>query len=275
MTRATLGLTFQARNGFFAGAGVSWNVPTRARTGSFTDEPDVIGDYYDMQFRIGYHPGVRVYAPPPPPAAGAGGHPAAAEPAADRARALRTVHGGNRQDVDGDRRRAGSGRRHVDLPLDRRQPGRFANAGRPADAVDGADAGRGGSGDGHRRRRQGRHGVGLGHHPGDPAACGRGAQFRRRLLRLRPIHASSRSAASARRRGGASCRRTPTRTSSSRGTRAASAPPNTTWRSATGAPTACKQYLMSRGVAGQPSRDAQLRRGSSRSSTTRAKKRAG
>jgi peptidoglycan-associated lipoprotein len=27
----------------------------------------VIGDYYDMQFRIGYHPGVKVYAPPPPP----------------------------------------------------------------------------------------------------------------------------------------------------------------------------------------------------------------
>src|SRR4051794_34711653 len=71
ITRATLGLTFQARNGFFAGAGVSWNVPTRARTGSFTDEPDVMGDYYDMQFRIGYHPGVRVYASAPanqPPA---------------------------------------------------------------------------------------------------------------------------------------------------------------------------------------------------------------
>jgi len=27
----------------------------------------VIGDYYDMQFRIGYHPGVKVYVPPPPP----------------------------------------------------------------------------------------------------------------------------------------------------------------------------------------------------------------
>ncbi|MCU1385075.1 MAG: pal 2 [Acidobacteria bacterium] len=67
MTRATLGLTFQSKKGFFAGAGVSWNVPSRARSGSFTDEPDVIGDYYDMQFRIGYHPGVRVYAPPPPP----------------------------------------------------------------------------------------------------------------------------------------------------------------------------------------------------------------
>ncbi|HMB81808.1 MAG TPA: transporter, partial [Vicinamibacterales bacterium] len=57
ITRATLGLTFQAKNGFFAGAGVSWNVPTRARSATFTDEADVIGDYYDMQFRIGYHPG--------------------------------------------------------------------------------------------------------------------------------------------------------------------------------------------------------------------------
>ena len=66
LTRATLGLTFQAKNGFFAGGGVSWNVPTRARSGGFTDEPDVIGDYYDMQFRIGYHPGVRVYSAPAP-----------------------------------------------------------------------------------------------------------------------------------------------------------------------------------------------------------------
>jgi peptidoglycan-associated lipoprotein len=67
ITRATLGLTLQTKKGFFFGAGVSWNVPTRARIGSFTDEPDVIGDYYDMQFRIGYHPGVKVYVPPPPP----------------------------------------------------------------------------------------------------------------------------------------------------------------------------------------------------------------
>jgi len=64
ITRATLGLTFQAKNGFFAGAGVSWNVPTRARSATFTDEADVIGDYYDMQFRIGYHPGVKVYVAP-------------------------------------------------------------------------------------------------------------------------------------------------------------------------------------------------------------------
>jgi len=76
ITRATLGLTFQAKNGFFAGAGVSWNVPTRARSGSFTDEPDVVGDYYDVQFRIGYHPGVHVYAPPPPREAPPGTIPA-------------------------------------------------------------------------------------------------------------------------------------------------------------------------------------------------------
>jgi peptidoglycan-associated lipoprotein len=67
LTRATLGLTFQAKNGFFAGAGVSWNMPTLARNAAFTDEPSVTGDYYDMQFRIGYHPGVKVYVPPPPP----------------------------------------------------------------------------------------------------------------------------------------------------------------------------------------------------------------
>jgi peptidoglycan-associated lipoprotein len=71
ITRATLGLTLQTKKGLFFGAGVSWNVPTRGRNGSFTDEPDVIGDYYDMQFRIGFHPGVKVYVPPAPPAAAA------------------------------------------------------------------------------------------------------------------------------------------------------------------------------------------------------------
>jgi peptidoglycan-associated lipoprotein len=67
ITRATLGLTLQTKKGLFFGAGLSWNVPTHARIASFTDEPDVTGDYYDFQFRIGYHPGVKVYVPPPPP----------------------------------------------------------------------------------------------------------------------------------------------------------------------------------------------------------------
>jgi peptidoglycan-associated lipoprotein len=66
ITRATLGLTYQAKSGFFAGAGVSWNVPSKARDLHFTDT-DQFGDYYDWQFRIGYHPGVKVYVPPPPP----------------------------------------------------------------------------------------------------------------------------------------------------------------------------------------------------------------
>ena len=66
LTRATLGLTFQAKNGFFAGAGVSWNFPTLVRDGRFTDTTE-FGDYVDWQFRIGYHPGVKVYVPPPPP----------------------------------------------------------------------------------------------------------------------------------------------------------------------------------------------------------------
>jgi peptidoglycan-associated lipoprotein len=68
ITRATLGVTYQTKKGVFFGAGLSWNVPTHARSGAFTDEPDVVGDYYDWQFRIGYHPGVKTYAPPPPPA---------------------------------------------------------------------------------------------------------------------------------------------------------------------------------------------------------------
>jgi peptidoglycan-associated lipoprotein len=67
ITRATLGVTYQTKKGVFFGAGLSWNVPTHARSGAFTDEPDVVGDYYDWQFRIGYHPGVKTYVPPPPP----------------------------------------------------------------------------------------------------------------------------------------------------------------------------------------------------------------
>jgi outer membrane protein OmpA-like peptidoglycan-associated protein len=69
LTRATFGITAQTKGGFFFGAGVSWNVPTEARDLRFAENgTDVAGDYYDWQFRIGYHPGVRVYVPPAPPA---------------------------------------------------------------------------------------------------------------------------------------------------------------------------------------------------------------
>jgi outer membrane protein OmpA-like peptidoglycan-associated protein len=67
LTRATLGLTLQVKKTWFFGAGVSWNMPAHARVGNFTDEPDAMGDYYDMQFRIGYHPGVKQYVAPVTP----------------------------------------------------------------------------------------------------------------------------------------------------------------------------------------------------------------
>jgi hypothetical protein len=60
---ASLGLTWQGRNGVFAGAGVNYNVRLDGRSdaGSFDDET---GDGVGFQFRIGYHPGVRVYVAP-------------------------------------------------------------------------------------------------------------------------------------------------------------------------------------------------------------------
>jgi outer membrane protein OmpA-like peptidoglycan-associated protein len=62
----TLGLTWLARNGFFAGAGANWRLGLDGRSnfGSFEDES---GDAFGFQVRVGYHPGVRVYTPPPPP----------------------------------------------------------------------------------------------------------------------------------------------------------------------------------------------------------------
>ena len=68
---ATIGLTWQHRNGFFAGAAMTWTQPTADRSNYRTDA-DQSGDFVDYQFRIGYHPGVRRWvaplpSPPPPP----------------------------------------------------------------------------------------------------------------------------------------------------------------------------------------------------------------
>ncbi|MEO7271034.1 MAG: OmpA family protein [Vicinamibacterales bacterium] len=61
---ATLGLTWLGHN-WFAGAGITWalKVDGRSDFGSFEDRT---GDAAGVQFRIGYHPGVRVYNPPAP-----------------------------------------------------------------------------------------------------------------------------------------------------------------------------------------------------------------
>jgi len=62
---AHLGVTFQAPNGFFAGAGIGFGLNTDNR-GQFLPDGE-FGDRAGWQFRIGYHPGVRVYVPPAPP----------------------------------------------------------------------------------------------------------------------------------------------------------------------------------------------------------------
>ena len=64
---ATVGLTWLSSRGMFVGAGLNWNMSVSGREdfGSFENES---GDSLGFQFRIGYHPGVRVYVPPPPPA---------------------------------------------------------------------------------------------------------------------------------------------------------------------------------------------------------------
>jgi len=73
LTRLTGGFTYQAISGFFAGAGLSWNVPQQNRIAALAFS-NPFGDYWDYQVRIGFHPGVRRYMPrpapiaPPPPA---------------------------------------------------------------------------------------------------------------------------------------------------------------------------------------------------------------
>jgi outer membrane protein OmpA-like peptidoglycan-associated protein len=67
---ASFGLTWQGKKGVFAGAGINWNLAMNGRSDYFSGFEDRTGDNAGFQFRIGYHPGVRIYvapAPPPPP----------------------------------------------------------------------------------------------------------------------------------------------------------------------------------------------------------------
>ncbi len=64
-TRATLGLTWQHRSGFFLGGGFNVNLPSKSKDDVFN--ANNAWDYSTLQVRLGYHPGVRVYVPPPPP----------------------------------------------------------------------------------------------------------------------------------------------------------------------------------------------------------------
>ena len=64
---ATFGLTWQGKNGVFAGAGIGWNLNMSSRSHFFSGFEDRTGDAAGWQFRLGYHPGVRIYVPPAPP----------------------------------------------------------------------------------------------------------------------------------------------------------------------------------------------------------------
>ena len=65
-----LGLTWQGRNGIFAGLGWTYRFTVDKRDEFLSQYTNGAGDRMDIVGRIGYHPGVRVYvapAPPPPP----------------------------------------------------------------------------------------------------------------------------------------------------------------------------------------------------------------
>ena len=83
---ATLGLTWVGRNGFFAGAGVNWNLALNGRSDFFGGFEDETGDALGFQVRIGYHPGVRVYVPPAAPLPEPRPEPPANRPPSVRAR---------------------------------------------------------------------------------------------------------------------------------------------------------------------------------------------
>ncbi|HSK09062.1 MAG TPA: OmpA family protein [Vicinamibacterales bacterium] len=66
---ASFGLTWQGANGMFVGGGLNANLRHRGRSdiASTLGVDDNTGDALGFQVRVGYHPGVRAYAPPAPP----------------------------------------------------------------------------------------------------------------------------------------------------------------------------------------------------------------
>ena len=95
----TVGLTWIGGNGMFVGAGANWRFAYTGRSafGSFEDES---GDTFGFQFRLGYHPGVRIRAATAATTAAT----ATDSEAGSRARregVLQSLHGGSGPAVDG------------------------------------------------------------------------------------------------------------------------------------------------------------------------------
>jgi peptidoglycan-associated lipoprotein len=62
-----IGITYQTEKGLFFGVGGSWVFTEKARSTFGAPYGDVTGDNFGWQARIGYHPGVKIYAPPMAP----------------------------------------------------------------------------------------------------------------------------------------------------------------------------------------------------------------
>ncbi len=216
-------------------------MPTRRR--ARREQPgrgDVFGDYYDVQVRIGYHPGsTRLRAATAAAGTGSAGSAAGAEPSADRPCALRTLHRASRarrstvtadaQDPDGDT-----------LTYRWSAPtGAFQNAADRQTRLDRAAAGGRRAGHGHGQRRPRRHRIGHGNDSGAAAAAGRRTDVRGRVLRLRPFNAATGSAAAAGRCDRRVAGESGQVASSSKGTPATSARRSTTSRSAIAVRPAC------------------------------------
>ena len=63
LMRLTVGLNWQMRGGLFIGAGVTWT-PPRAERIPATQTDHAFGDFRDWQIRIGFHPGIHLFAKP-------------------------------------------------------------------------------------------------------------------------------------------------------------------------------------------------------------------
>ena len=63
---ALVGVQYHHPSGFFAGAGLGWAAVLKPRS-DFPNQSDETADSVQLQARLGYHPGARIYVPPPPP----------------------------------------------------------------------------------------------------------------------------------------------------------------------------------------------------------------
>ena len=127
------GFQYNATNGIYFGAGVTYTASYYLHRRDFTMSEDSDFDRLGLQVRIGYHPsGVRTSRPGRHRAAERADHASGAgQPPAHGEGALRAVHGGSGPPADRVGRRTGSGWRHAALSLDRadrhvREPRRVA-----------------------------------------------------------------------------------------------------------------------------------------------------